>query len=228
MPTWLDSAPYFDSVVFDCDGVLVDSEVLSMKVSQRIVADLGWRIDLATMLELFTGCSHEFFVDQVERHIGRRLEPGWDAPYRGWLEEALENDLQAIPGIRHALDRIDLSTAVASNSRHERIRMSLDLVGLLERFEGRISSAEDVAAGKPAPDVYLHAARLLGVPPHRCIAIDDSAFGVEAAHRAGMYVLAYVGHGNGDRLPRGERIRHLHDMRDLPDAVRTLASTGSM
>ncbi|MGW9630203.1 HAD family hydrolase [Agromyces sp. NPDC055520] len=217
---------HFDAVIFDCDGVLVDSEILSAGVSQRILADLGWHVDLATMMEMFVGCSHEFFVEQTERHIGRRLEPGWSVPYRGWLETAFRAELKAVPGITRALDRITLPTAVASNSRHERIRMSLNIVGLLQRFDGRISSAEDVAAGKPEPDVYLHAADILGVPPERCIAIDDSRFGVEAAQRAGMYVLAYAGHGYADQLPGGDRVFPLHDLDALPDVVDRLTSTG--
>lgn len=222
-----ESAPHFDAVVFDCDGVLVDSETLSMQVSQRIVADLGWQVDLPTMMDLFVGCSHEFFVEQVETNIGRRLTRGWDVPYRDWLEEAFRDGLTAVPGISLALERIELPTAVASNSRHERIRMSLDIVGLLQRFDERISSAEDVAAGKPAPDVYLHAAGILGVPPRRCIAIDDSRFGVEAARRAGMYVLAYGGRGSAERLPKGDRIFLLHDIVDLPEVLQRLVSTGS-
>lgn len=220
------SAPHFDAIVFDCDGVLVDSETLSMRVSQQIVADLGWQIDLATMMEMFVGCSHEYFVEQVEKNIGRKLEHGWDDPYRGRLEQALRAELTAIPGITGALDQISLPSAVASNSRHARIRMSLDIVGLLRRFEGKISSAEDVLAGKPAPDVYLHAAEMLGVPPHRCIAVDDSPFGVEAAHRAGMYVLAYAGPHTAS-LPERDRVFVLDDIADLPEVVTRLTSTGA-
>lgn len=221
------TSPHFDAVVFDCDGVLVDSEALAMRVSQRIVTDLGWPADIETMTELFVGCSHEFFVEQIENHIGRKLEPGWDAPYEGWLEEAFRGELTAVPGVREALDRITLPTAVASNSAHERIRLSLGLVGLLDRFDGRISSAHDVPAGKPEPDVYLHAARRLGVEPQRCIAIDDSRFGVTAAHRAGMFVLAYAGQGDAEQLPDGDRIFPLHHMEDLPEVVRRLTSTGA-
>lgn len=213
--------------MFDCDGVLVDSETLSMKVSQRIVADLGWHVDLASLMGMFVGCSHEFFVSQVEKHIGRSLGPDWDAPYNGWLEEAFRSELTAVPGIKRALEMIRIPIAVASNSGHERIRMSLSLVGLLDRFDGRISSANDVTAGKPAPDVYLHAAERLGVAPDRCIAIDDSRFGVEAAQRAGMYVLAYSAHGTGAQLPIGERTHRLDDMTDLPCVVERLISTGA-
>lgn len=219
---------YYDAVIFDCDGVLVDSEVLSTKVSQRILADLGWDADLETLLELFVGCSSEFYYEEIERRLGRSLEPGWDAPYSGWLDKALEEELEAIPGIAEALGRITLPTAVASNSSHRRIRSSLALVGLLEVFDGRISSAEDVAAGKPAPDVYLHAAELLNVRPERCIAIDDSRFGVESAHRAGMSVLAYAGSPFAGPLPEGERIFRFDDMAALPALVERLVTDGTL
>ncbi|APZ35575.1 hypothetical protein BOH66_16065 [Microbacterium aurum] len=113
------SAPQIDGVVFDCDGVLVDSESLSTQVTQKIVADLGWHVELDVLGDLLTGCSHEFYVEQVEKNIGRTLEPGWDDPYRGWLERALRAELTAVPGIHRAVADIDLRTAVASNSRHE-------------------------------------------------------------------------------------------------------------
>lgn len=218
------TAPRFDAVVFDCDGVLVDSELLSMKVSHRIVVDLGWDVDIDTMMRTFVGCSHEYFVEQVERELGRRLDPGWEEPYRDWQEEARKTfyaELQAVPGIAAALEQIALASAVASNSGHRRIRKSLEVTGLLERFDGRISSAEDVPSGKPEPDVYLHAARRLGVDPRRCIAVDDSRFGVTAAHRAGMYVLAYGDHWRSQDLPgHGEaRARVLRHIAELPDVV---------
>lgn len=183
--------PAYDAVVFDCDGVLVDSEVLSSQVSRRILADLGWDVDLHTLMETYTGCSAEFFRAAVERNTGRRLAPDWLQPYRPWFEEAFRKELREVAGISAALDSLDVPTAVASNSDHERIRLSLELVGLLPRFEGRISSARDVPRGKPAPDVYLHAADMLKVLPERCIAVEDSAFGIEAARSAGMRVLAY-------------------------------------
>ena len=218
---------HFDAIVFDCDGVLVDSEMISMKVSQRIVADLGWEVDLATMFKMFVGSSHEYFVAQIENQIGRSLEPGWNLPYRGWLEAEFHTGLVAIPGVVDAIDQIRLPTAVASNSGHDRIRLSLDIVGLLAHFDGRISSAQDVAAGKPEPDVYLHAAELLGVSPERCIAIDDSRFGVEAAQRAGMRVLAFDGGASGLPLD-GPRTSLLRDMEELPSLVERLVATGAV
>ncbi|MFS0853967.1 HAD family hydrolase [Microbacterium sp. 179-I 3D4 NHS] len=215
---------HYDAIVFDCDGVLVDSEEISMRVSQRILADLGWEADLPTLLEMFTGCSHEYFVSQVEERIGRRLEPGWNDPYAGRLEEALRSGLRAIPGVADALDRIALPKAVASNSGHERIRLSLQAADLLHHFDGRISSAEDVRAGKPAPDVYEHAAASLGVPPERCLAIDDSRFGVRAAQSAGMRVIAFIGDDDGGTIPTGDGIVSLSSMGGLADLVDDLVS----
>ncbi|WP_431779590.1 HAD family hydrolase [Microbacterium aurantiacum] len=214
---------HFDAVVFDCDGVLVDSELLSMRMSQRLLRDVGWDADIDELMATFTGCSREFFDAEVERRIGRPLEPGWDAAYSGWLAEAFESELTAVPGIAPALERIGLPVAVASNSGHDRIRMSLDLVGLLPRFDGRIASAEDVAAGKPEPDVYLRAADMLGVAPERCIAIDDSVFGVEAARRAGMLVLAY----RPDAVTAAvDRVLPIDDLHRLPEVVDRLAREG--
>ncbi|WP_424936847.1 MULTISPECIES: HAD family hydrolase [Bacteria] len=214
---------HFDAVVFDCDGVLVDSERLSATVSQRILAGLGWDIGVDELMERFTGCSQEHLVAAIESRIGRRLEPGWDASHREWLEEAFRAGLTPVPGIRRALERIGMPVAVASNSGHERIRMSLELVGLLPWFDGRISSAADVPAGKPAPDVYLRAAEILGVAPERCIAIDDSRFGVEAARRAGMLVLAY---GPEGAFAPEERIVPIDDLHRLPDLLDRLVREG--
>lgn len=221
------AAPHFDAVVFDCDGVLVNSEELAMRVSQRIVRDLGWRADLSEMMQMFVGCSREYYVAEIERRLGRSLETDWMAPYRGWHDDAFRAELQPVPGIAKALDEIELPTAVASNSNHDRIRLTLGIVDLLDRFDGRIASAQDVAAPKPAPDVYLHGAELLGVPASRCIAVDDSRFGVTAAVRAGMHVLAYTGSPHGAPIPEGERIHPFDDMADLPALVERLVRTGS-
>ncbi|GAB2530313.1 HAD superfamily hydrolase (TIGR01509 family) [Paramicrobacterium agarici] len=212
-----------DAVVFDCDGVLVDSEVLSLQIGQKVVADLGWEADLPTLVETFMGCSHEYYIAQIEKNIGRALDDDWSVPYQPWYDKAFAEDLREIEGISLALDSIELPTAVASNSTHERIRSSLATVGLLARFEGRICSAEDVANGKPAPDVYLKAAETLGVDPARCIAVEDSRFGVQAARAAGMTVFAY----QTDMTPSGwfdrPDITVFRSMTDLPSLINDLS-----
>lgn len=182
-----------DLVIFDCDGVLVDSERVSVGVVQRVMADLGWSLTLDEIVERFVGGSKEHFDAQVEHQLGRRLPPGWDERYAPWYHAAFERDLQAVPGIANALDRLVLPWCVASNSTHEHVRRSLGLVGLLDRFDGRIFSSEDVLRGKPAPDVYLLAAQTMGVPVERCVVIEDSRYGVQAARAAGMRVLGYAG-----------------------------------
>ncbi len=211
-------------MVFDCDGVLVDSEVLSLKIGQKVLADLGWEADIPTLVESFMGCSHEHYIAEVERNLGRTLDDDWSAPYKPWYDKAFSEDLREIDGISRALDGIDLPTAVASNSRHVQIRSSLTTVGLFDRFAGRISSAEDVPNAKPAPDVYLRAAETLGVAPERCIAVEDSRFGVQAACAAGMTVLAY----ETDMTPAGwfdrPDITVFRSMAELPALVRELSS----
>ncbi|QPZ38228.1 HAD family hydrolase [Paramicrobacterium chengjingii] len=215
---------HIDAVIFDCDGVLVDSEVLTMTVGQRVLADLGWHVELSTLIEMFVGCTHEYYVEQVEKNLGRKLEDDWSLPYRPWYDEAFAEDLREIEGISDAVERIALPTAVASNSDHERIRSSLTTVGLFDRFDGRICSAEDVPDGKPAPDVYLKAAETLGVAPERCIAVEDSNVGVQAARAAGMTVLAY----ETDMTPAGwfdrPDITVFRSMADLPALVDELSN----
>lgn len=219
---------HIDAVIFDCDGVLVDSEVLSLGVSQRVLADLGWAVELPAMLEMFMGCSHAFYVAQIEKNIGRSLEPDWALKYAHWYEKAFADGLREVEGISKAVEQIELPTAVASNSRHSRIRSSLELVGLLEKFDGRICSAEDVKKGKPAPDVYLRAALLLGVPPERCVAVEDSKSGIEAALSASMRVLAY----ETKLTPTGwfdrSDITVFHSMAALPGLVRELSERGEI
>lgn len=217
-----DRVPAYDAVVFDCDGVIVDSERLAIEVELRIATDLGWETDADTLRKLFVGCSSEFYYATLEQQLGRKLEPGWDAKYAGWLDEAFAERLQPIPGIEQALDGLAVPFALASNSRNARIRSSLFTTRLLDRFEGRICSAEDEAHGKPAPDVYLSAARTLGIDPARCIAVDDSPTGVLAAQRAGMLVLAFTGHFDAADFPQHERVRFLDDMRDLPRVIEQL------
>ncbi len=225
-PDGMSGAPFFDAVVFDCDGVLVDSESLSAVVSQRVFADLGWNVDLDTVTSRFTGCSQEFLVAELEKNLGRRLPAGWFAPYRHWLDEALRDGVQSIEGVSAALDAIRLPIAVASNSDHARIRLSLEAAGLLPKFEGCIASAEDVRRGKPAPDVYLRAAEMLRVPPERCIAIDDSSFGVNAALAAGMRVLAY--RTEAPRIESRQKATRFERMAQLPRLIEELRTTGGL
>lgn len=182
-----------DLVIFDCDGVLVDSERLSIEVDRRVLADLGWPLSRDQILHRFVGRSSAHFRADVEAYLGRPLPDDWETPYQPWYVDAFERDLTAVPGVEAALDEILVATCVASSGTHAKIRRTLGLTGLLPRFEGRIFSADDVQNGKPEPDLFLHAAEQLGVVPERCAVVEDSRFGVQAARAAGMRVFGYAG-----------------------------------
>lgn len=183
----------FDLVIFDCDGVLVNSETVAVKVVQRVLADIGWHLSIEEIIERFVGASGESFNTQVEEFLGEPLEPDWRVAYNDWYQTAFDLELRPVHGVEEVLDNISLPTCVASNSRHEQIQSSLAFTGLLCRFEGHIYSAEDVSLGKPAPDLFLHAAANMGAEPGRCLVVEDSRFGVQAARAAGMSIFGYAG-----------------------------------
>jgi HAD superfamily hydrolase (TIGR01509 family) len=174
-------------VIFDCDGVLVDSERISVRVGTAALRELGWSIDEEEYAARFVGCSDE----EWDRVVGD-VPPGWRERLAAAHEAALAAELVPVPGIVAALDRLSVPVCVASNGSHAKIRRSLELTGLAERFGGNVFSAEDVARGKPAPDLFLFAARAMGVPGERCVVVEDSAYGVMAAEAAGMRCLALV------------------------------------
>lgn len=203
-------------VLFDCDGVLVDSEKLSVEIHRRVLADLGWELSREEIIERFVGRSSAHFRAALETHLGRSLPDDWEDPYQQWYVDAFAGELEAVPGVVSALDAIGFRTCVASSGSHEKIRRNLDLTGLLPRFEGRIFSAEDVTDGKPAPDLFLHAAERLGVSPAGCVVIEDSRYGVQAARAAGMRVLGYGGGITSPESLRREGATVFTDMTELP------------
>ncbi|MCB5272727.1 6-phosphogluconate phosphatase [Arthrobacter sp. SO5] len=209
----------FELVVFDCDGVLVDSEVISVRVDQLVLADLGWELELGEIVERFVGRSESDFIAAIEEQLGIALEEGWDRKYEPWYRAAFERDLAAVDGVVEALDGLGLPHCVASSGSHAKMQHTLGRTGLLHRFEGRIFSATEVRNGKPAPDLFLHAAGTLGAEPERCAVVEDSAYGVQAARAAGMHVFAYAGGVTpADRLA-GPGTTVFHDMRRLPELI---------
>lgn len=210
-----------DLVIFDCDGVLVDSEVLAMEVDRRILAEFGWHLTTEEVAERFLGKSWAALAAQLEEHLGHRLPEGWGAEYTPWFYEAFESGLTPVEGIAAALDAIPLQSCVASSSSHERIRRTLGLTHLLDRFEGRIFSATEVAHGKPAPDVFLHAAARMGVPPQRCVVVEDSRYGARAGRAAGMQVFGYAGGLTPPEWLSAEGATVFTSMDDLPELLRS-------
>jgi HAD superfamily hydrolase (TIGR01509 family) len=207
----------FDLVIFDCDGVLVDSERIAIKTESETMTALGWPLTEADIVDLFVGRSVQYMQAEVERHIGRPVD--WAAEVEPRYYERLQRELVAVAGVVDALDRISITSCVASSGSHQKMRYTLGLTGLWERFAGRIFSADDVAHGKPAPDVFLHAARCMGVAPPRCAVIEDSSSGVTAAMAAGMSVFAFAGGVTPAAKLRRRGVVVFDDMSTLPELL---------
>jgi len=211
-------------VIFDCDGVLVDTERIAVRIDVAVLAELGWKMSEAEVIERFMGKSDDAMTREIEAHTGRKLPEGWEAPFRHLYREAFAAELTPVPGVVEALDAITLPTCVASSGTHEKIRYTLGLTGLYDRFAGRIFSVDDVRRGKPAPDLFLHAAGRMGAVPERCAVVEDSPYGVQAARAAGMRAFGYAGGLIPRRALEGPHTVIFDDMRDLP---RLLAGSGA-
>jgi HAD superfamily hydrolase (TIGR01509 family) len=163
---------------------------------------------------------------QIEAHLGRPLPANWDEPFRHLYREAFAAELKPVPGVLEALEAIASPTCVASSGTHERMRYTLGLTGLYPRFAGRIFSASEVARGKPAPDLFLHAASRMGIPPADCAVVEDSRYGVEAARAAGMRAFGYAGGLAPRHALEGPQTVVFEDMRELPRLIASAAAAG--
>jgi len=219
-----------DLIIFDCDGVLVDSEPLAMRVLIAAIAAQGIEITTENAYRDFLGRSMETISASVDQTHGSPLAPAAFEAMRSDLYALYRRELRANQGLPEVLGQLRTPYCVASSSSPERIRLSLELTGLFSHFADRIYSATMVENGKPAPDLFLHAAAAMGVSPERCLVIEDSPAGITAAKAAGMAVFGYLG---GSHVgPGGLRIlvENLHpdaifdDMQALPDLVSSLGT----
>lgn len=183
--------------IFDCDGVLVDSDRISLRIQAEWIADLGLATSYEDCVRDFLGLGMPATLRILAGRLGRPVPSGWREGLEDAVREAFERELRPVPGVVEALDRIDLPTCVASSGSLEKVKFTLGLTGLWDRFAGRIHSADEVARGKPAPDLFLHAASSMGTPPGRCVVVEDSPFGAIAAREAGMSALGYAPDGGG-------------------------------
>ncbi|MEP7356798.1 MAG: HAD family hydrolase [Anaerolineales bacterium] len=210
--------PALGLVIFDCDGVLVDSEPIATRVLQSVLGEAGLALSLEETEARFMGRSRQATIEIVEREIGRALGDEFVAGWQARVFDGFRQELRPVPGIAAALDRLTTPMCVASGSDPARIRLSLELTGLLARFEGRIFSAADVAHGKPAPDLFLLAARTMGTAPEACAVVEDSLPGVQAAVAAGMPVWGYAARTPATLLAKaGAQV--FDDMARLPDLL---------
>jgi HAD superfamily hydrolase (TIGR01509 family) len=213
-------------VIFDCDGVLVDSEPISIAVLVEALAAAGVRMSEDEALERFLGRSLKSMSEILHEEYGLAIDAAFLDAMRKVLYERFRAELKAIDGIAETVERLGIPHCVASSSQPERIRLSLSVTGLLDRFEPNIFSASMVTRGKPAPDLFLHASAAMGVAPARCVVVEDSPAGIAAAKSAGMRVVAFTG-GSHARTPRHrETLLSLgpdvlfDDMRELLQFVR--------
>ena len=208
--------PTPDLLIFDCDGVLVDSERLAHQVLLQMLAEAGITMSLQQAYDRFMGASTEKCVALLHDLLGAAPPADFMPRYADRCFTAFREGLSAVEGIPPLLDELTLPCCVASNGPRDKMRFTLGHTGLLPRFEGRLFSAQDVQRPKPAPDLFLHAARTLGAAPARCVVVEDSPTGVAAARAAGMTVYGYAAMTDPARLQAAGAHRVFHRMADLP------------
>jgi HAD superfamily hydrolase (TIGR01509 family) len=217
----------FDLVIFDCDGVLVDSEPIINRAHAQVLTACGYPITEHELLARFCGMSDAEMLATIEHEWGRTLASSYAERVGAMIEEGFGQSLVAIEGVAEALDSLRLPVCVASSSVPEQIRRKLEVTGLLARFGEDLFSATMVARGKPAPDLFLYAAQQLATAPDRCLVIEDSPLGIEAAIAAGMTAIGFCGGSHcgpehGDRLLSRGAALVIADMSELSTAMAKL------
>jgi HAD superfamily hydrolase (TIGR01509 family) len=205
--------------IFDCDGVLVDSEPTSNRVMADAISEAGLPIGAAEVAETFAGMRLDDILAAVEKRLGKALPADWLASFEARRVAEFERGLNPIPGAAEALERIadaGVALCVASQARLEKTRLTLSLTDLAGHFDpDALFSSRMVARGKPHPDLFLHAARSMGSDPARCVVVEDGVLGSRGARLAGMKALGYAPAGDGERLAR-EGATVFTSMSELP------------
>jgi len=217
----------FELVIFDCDGVLVDSEPIINRAHAEVLTACGYPITENVLVERFCGMSDPEMLEIIEREWGCALPVSY-AERVGLMVEAGFRSLAPIEGVAEALDSLRLPICVASSSSLEQIHKKLEITGLLGRFGEHLFSATMVARGKPAPDLFLYAAQNLMTAPNRCLVIEDSPAGIDAALAAGMTAIGFSGGSHcgpehGVRLQRHGAALVMDDMLELATTIAKLA-----
>lgn len=182
-----------DLLIFDCDGVLVDSEPVSLSIMLDVLTEAGIEVTEAEGYQHLLGRSLASNADWLRDEKGLELTAEHRDALRLRIFERFRAELEPVCGVRNAIERLKVRRCVASSSLPDRIRLSLSVTGLLDLFEPHLFSASMVSNGKPAPDLFLHAATQMGVSPKDCVVIEDSPAGISAAKSAGMQVVGFVG-----------------------------------
>jgi HAD superfamily hydrolase (TIGR01509 family) len=222
-------------IAFDCDGVLVDSEIIAAEVDARLLTEAGFKITPAEVTQRFAGLTSGAIHDIVEKEIGRPLPADYMERQKEELDGRLARELKVVPGAEAVLDRIEWPRCICSNSSTERLTLELNKVKLIDRFRPYIFSAIEVGdrQPKPAPNVYAHAAREFGVNPREMVVLEDSIFGVRAAKAAGARVIGFTGGrhswaGHADLLTDAGAETVIRRFEDLPAIAEALVAWEGM
>jgi HAD superfamily hydrolase (TIGR01509 family) len=212
-------------VIFDCDGVLVDSEVIALAVTRRKLSEAGLSLSDQETRERFLGMRQDSVLERIEDELGGPLPKAFAADLAREILAAFAGELKGVEGVRQAVGGLPARVCVASSSAPERLSFALRVTGYEDLFAPNIFSAAEVAQGKPSPDLFLFAAKAMGALPRDCLAIEDSVAGVAAAHAAGMTVFGFVGGSHFARPDDGAGLTAagaeliFDDMARLPDIV---------
>ncbi|NTJ41538.1 HAD-IA family hydrolase [Agrobacterium larrymoorei] len=220
----------FDLIIFDCDGVLVDSEIIAAQVESRLLTDAGYPISVEEMGERFSGMTWKNILLEIEREASIPLSASLLEKSEKLLDARLERDVKVIEGVKFALSRLTAQRCICSNSSSHRLDMMLTKVGLKPYFDGHIYSAKDLGPDrvKPKPDIFLHGAKQFGVSPERAIVVEDSVHGITGAKAAGMRVIGFTGASHtypshADRLTDAGAETVISRMQDLPATIEALS-----
>lgn len=216
-------------IIFDCDGVLIDSEILSARVDCEILAELGYEITPQELAHRFAGFTTQRIFERIGEELGRPIPPEVIKRAERETDRRLGEQVDPIPGVHEMLDLLDDPRCICSNSRGERLKISLGKAGLWDRFRPYVFSAHDVGTGrgKPAPDVFLHAAGVFEVDPSEAIVIEDSVAGVTGGVAADMRVIGFTGAshswpGHGDALIEAGALTTIRRLQDVPRTVEAM------
>ncbi|KQP05270.1 HAD family phosphatase [Pseudorhodoferax sp. Leaf265] len=217
----------FEAILFDCDGVLVDSEPITHRVLVQVLGERGWQITQEECMRIFIGKAVKDEAALIERHTGHPVTQEWLQAFWARRNAALVNDLVVIPGAETAVPALHAATggriACASGADRAKVELQLRKVGLHGYFEDRIFSGHEMPKSKPAPDVYLAAAAALGADPRRCAVVEDTVTGVTSGAAAGATVFGYSpggpGHSPAESLRAAGAVHVFTDMASLPDLL---------
>lgn len=215
----------FKLAIFDCDGVLVDSERITCEVLTQCLAELGLVMDSQEVWRLFVGKSIPKSMEMIGEMLGERPSESMWQEFAKRANAALKEDVEAVKNIETALDALEIPYCVASNGDFAKMNTTLGATGLLPRFQDKMFSATQVKAGKPAPDLFLLAAETMGCAPQDCVVIEDSPTGVTAALAAGMTPFGYAHWTPRETLQEAGALVLFDDMAQLPQLIRAYSAS---